>query len=284
MRCYVCDVETPPMHRYCDRCRTFFKTRRENTKRRNALREAYDRTCDGFRCYWSGVVLDDRDSIGPFHPCFDHLTPDRTSELVMSSELFNRLKMELTPDEFKRVTQELASHHRGKPFAKDCIAFENWRRKAHVPSGRGGRHGKVTNVEVEACVICGHPPSHWSYYCPRCSRLIEGEHISYRQRVNAMKAAWSPAKDGFICQFTGVVLDDSDPSSPWYLSFDHGIPGDKESIIVAAFWLNEMKSSLKRDDFWAVVLEYDRYLREGGEFDRDVAGFRYWRRTRRTSA
>jgi hypothetical protein len=32
---------------------------------------------------------------------------------------------------------------------------------------------------------------------------------------------------------------------------------------------------------WAVVLEYDRYLREGGEFDRDVAEFRWWRRTAR---
>jgi hypothetical protein len=29
-----------------------------------------------------------------------------------------------------------------------------------------------------------------------------------------------------------------------------------------------------------VVIEYDGYLREGGEFDGDVVGFRYWRRTR----
>jgi hypothetical protein len=32
---------------------------------------------------------------------------------------------------------------------------------------------------------------------------------------------------------------------------------------------------------WAVVGEYDRYLREGEEFDRDIVGFEYWRRTAR---
>ena len=30
-----------------------------------------------------------------------------------------------------------------------------------------------------------------------------------------------------------------------------------------------------------MVVEYDRYLREGGEFDKDVVGFDYWRRARR---
>jgi len=29
-----------------------------------------------------------------------------------------------------------------------------------------------------------------------------------------------------------------------------------------------------------VVGEYERYLREGGEFDREVVGFEYWRRAR----
>jgi len=34
-------------------------------------------------------------------------------------------------------------------------------------------------------------------------------------------------------------------------------------------------------DIWAVILEYDRYSREGGEFDRDVVDFKYWRLARR---
>jgi len=38
---------------------------------------------------------------------------------------------------------------------------------------------------------------------------------------------------------------------------------------------------LSGEEFWKVVGEMDRYLREGGEFDRDVVGFRYWRRGKR---
>ena len=41
-----------------------------------------------------------------------------------------------------------------------------------------------------------------------------------------------------------------------------------------------MKTALPEDEFWAVVTEYNRYLREGGEFDSDVVEFGYWRRAR----
>ena len=42
-----------------------------------------------------------------------------------------------------------------------------------------------------------------------------------------------------------------------------------------------MEAALPEDGSGAVVLEYDRYLREGGEFDREVVEFRYWRKARR---
>jgi len=84
-----------------------------------------------------------------------------------------------------------------------------------------------------------------------------------------------------VCRYTGVRLDDDEPESPWYLSFDHGVPGDVETLVVAAWWVNAMKNALSGEGCWKVVEEYDRYLREGGEFDRDVVGFRYWRRGKR---
>ena len=76
-------------------------------------------------------------------------------------------------------------------------------------------------------------------------------------------------------------LDDSDPGSPWYFNIDHRTPKDEYDLVVAARWINMMKSALSEAEFWSVVLEYDRYLREGGEFDRDIAEFRWWRRTAR---
>ena len=38
-----------------------------------------------------------------------------------------------------------------------------------------------------------------------------------------------------------------------------------------------MKTALSDSEFWAVVMEYDRYMREGGEFDRHVVDFEYWK-------
>jgi hypothetical protein len=99
-----------------------------------------------------------------------------------------------------------------------------------------------------------------------------------------MKQAWDPKVGAFICQYTGVPIEDGDASSPWYLSFDHATPGDPESIVACAAWVNSMKSALTREEFWKVVVEYDRYLREGGEFDRDVVEFDYWRKARRATA
>ncbi len=65
--------------------------------------------------------------------------------------------------------------------------------------------------------------------------------------------------------------------SPWFITFDHRLPGDRETIVVAAWWVNAMKTALSEEEFWKVVLEYDRYLRGGGEFDRDVVDYDYWR-------
>ena len=41
-----------------------------------------------------------------------------------------------------------------------------------------------------------------------------------------------------------------------------------------------MKSAMSEEEFGKVVVEFDRYLREGGEFDRKVVEFEHWRRAR----
>jgi len=67
---------------------------------------------------------------------------------------------------------------------------------------------------------------------------------------------------------------------PWSLNFDHRIPGDWREFVVTAWWVNLMKTDLSVEEFWKVVGELDWYLREGGEFDKGVVEFRYWRRAR----
>ena len=282
MRCYVCGKETHPRQRYCDRCRIFVTDTKEQMKRRAALREAYDQDHDGFRCHWSGILLDEIDRDGPFSLCFDHLVPVRTSKLVVSSALFNLMKCELTDEEFLLAIKELADHLRGQEFDKNLIKFTHWNVKAPSPTGPGRRPGNkgLGKVNVPECIICGRPPLHWSYYCSRCRPFVVMHPHAKRLHARAMREAWSKEQDGFCCHYTGVRLNERDTRSPWFLSFDHGIPGDDQTLVVAAFWVNAMKTALSEAEFWAVVLEYDRYLREGGEFDRDVAEFRYWKRTR----
>ena len=60
----------------------------------------------------------------------------------------------------------------------------------------------------------------------------------------------------------------------------HARPTNAGTLVVAAWRVNAMKTALSKTEFRKVVVEYDRYLREGGEFDKEVVEFRYWRRAR----
>ncbi len=279
MECCVCEKETPPRRIYCDRCRTLVGNN-DRTKRRPALRRAYDREVDAFRCHWSSVPMNERGRSDPFHLCFDHLVPVKTSELVVSSQLFNRMKDQLAPEELPLAFRELAAHRAGRPFDRDLIEFKYWSRRGAPPERPGGppHRGALKLVKVEKCVVCGREPVKWSYYCPRCRRIVFTHTRAQRHYIRAMKDAWSEEEDGFLCHYTGVRVDGDDPGSPWYLSFDHGVPGDEGTLVIAAWWVNAMKNALSEEEFWKVVGEYDRYLREGGTFDRDVVGFSYWRK------
>ncbi len=62
----------------------------------------------------------------------------------------------------------------------------------------------------------------------------------------------------------------------WAFCIYHMVPRGRE-FVVAAWLVNYMKSDLTVDELWAVIGELDRCWREGGEFDRGIAGFRYWR-------
>ena len=58
-----------------------------------------------------------------------------------------------------------------------------------------------------------------------------------------------------------------------------GAPGPSTTgtRVVAAWWVSAMKTGLSDVEFRKVVGEYERYLREGGEFDKKVVECRYWR-------
>jgi hypothetical protein len=281
--CVICSRPTvSPYIPYCTRCRDFFAPNREQMKRREALKTAYDRENDGFRCHLSGVLLEERDINDPYHLFFDHLIPVKASKLVACASVFNSMKNQLGPDEFRLAVHELAAHRAGKPFDRGRIEFRYWRLKAPAP--RAAPPGAIGNVNVPECVVCGGPPKKWSYYCKRCLRFVWMHRGDQRIRAKALREAWDPRGGHFVCHYTGAWVSEDDPSNPWFLTFDHRVPGDRGSTVVAAWWVNAMKTALSEEEFWKVVGELDRCWREGGEFERDICEFRFWRRKPRKLA
>jgi len=240
--CFVCS--RPSTRRYCDRCSRLLGIRHDSTKRRAALREAYDRDLDAFRCHWSRVPLDERDPRDPFHISFDHFYPVRSSRLVVSSELLNSMKFELGPEEFPPVVRELAAHRAGAPFRRDVVKFEWWGRRAPAwPRPRGGLS------LAGGCAVCGEARSARSRYCPRCYGLIGARHRDYVARARALGEAWSPGERRFLCHFTGVGLEEEDSGSPWLITFGRRVPGDDGTMVAAAWWVNRMKEGLSEEEF-----------------------------------
>jgi hypothetical protein len=272
--CLVCS--RPSTRSYCDRCSRLLGIRHDSTKRRLALREAYDRDLDAFRCHWSRVPLDERDPRDPFHISFDHFYPVRSSRLVASSELLNSMKFELGPEEFPAAVRELAAHHGGRPFDRDAVKFEWWGRRAPAwPRPRGGL--SLTG----GCAVCGDARLARSRHCPRCYGIIGARHHDYVARARALGEAWSPGERRFLCHFTGVGLEEEDNGSPWLITFGRRVPGDDGTMVAAAWWVNRMKEGLSEEEFWSVVGELDECWREGREFERGVCEFKYWRRRAR---
>jgi hypothetical protein len=186
------------------------------------------------------------------------------------------MKGKLGPLEFPLAVGELVAHFDGRPFDRDLIRFEYWEDWPPLPPGPSG--AGLTKEVVEGCVICGSPPLRWSYYCERCQNFLHGQKRDNLYHVRAMKRSWDPDVDGFLCSYTGVRVDDGCRWSPWYLNFDHTTPGDRRTIVVAAAWVNRMKTALSQEEFRKVVREFHLHLRDGKGFDPHVVEFRYWKR------
>jgi hypothetical protein len=70
-------------------------------------------------------------------------------------------------------------------------------------------------------------------------------------RERALREAW----DGkvFRCYYTNWPLNVDNPSSPYYLTWEHRTPRDENDIVVAAALINDMKSDLTDEEFRSIV-------------------------------
>jgi hypothetical protein len=63
---------------------------------------------------------------------------------------------------------------------------------------------------------------------------------------------WDPDL-GFTCAYTGVKLDLVDRGSPLYAEWEHAIPGDDSSVVLATALVNRMKCYLTAEEFRGMV-------------------------------
>ena len=122
------------------------------------------------------------------------------------------------------------------------------------------------------CIVCRNPAALRCLYCPRCRKFgrLAADDQSLLAIREALIRAWNAQQNGFICHYTGIKLEELDFQSPWYLTFDHRIPDKSGDLVVAALWVNRMKTYLTEEEFRAVVRELANHIRSGSRFNKAV--------------
>jgi len=79
-----------------------------------------------------------------------------------------------------------------------------------------------------------------------------------------IQAVWDYIrKYGYVCYYTGIELDMSDPKSAWYGVLDHWIPGDNRKVLLTSALFNEMKSDLTEAEFWYYIGQFYHFKKNG---------------------
>ncbi len=213
----------------------------------------------GKRCYYTGMLLDTRNSKSPWYVVFDHWIPGDGRKVVLTSSLINEMKSDLSEDEFWDLIDQLVKYKKyGIPIRKRKLRY--WRRP-YVPKflPENLKPGEL----IKKCCICGKPVRFKrSRYCVQCGHIrdrLQGESLG----PVANRGIWDYVrKYRYHCFYTNVPLDMDDYNSPWYLSFDHRTPGNKREVVLTCVLFNEMKTDLTEEEFWYYVNQLDNYKKK----------------------
>jgi hypothetical protein len=279
-KCIVCIQAPIPRSIYCLRCQNIVtSTDHEKLPRRNAAIAAYIPSEDLFHCALFHVPLDLKDPYNPLYRNFVEIFPGRPKDQLMVSALGSMVKSDLTLEEILIVVPALADHHlKGTIFPHDIIPFAAWNREIPAkprPIAPFTPHFKAT---AYTCEVCIRPRDAGAHYCPRCRKLIVmGHRWPKLDKRAGLKEYYDPVLDGFLCAYTSVLLEEVDFHDPYFLVYDHIIPGQKK-LVPAAFWVNDSKGWLTADQFLKVIGEFTNHIRTGETFDTGVLTRAEWKR------
>jgi len=101
--CDICDSPIHPLATFCKRCKKIIdridiRKKPDKKARIDALKRAWDGK--SFRCYYSGIELDENNHRNPRYLTFDHRIPRKEDDLVVASACINDMKSDMTEEEF----------------------------------------------------------------------------------------------------------------------------------------------------------------------------------------
>jgi len=250
-KCRGCGKKIPLWHvKYCLNCAKLLVRLRNNdisAKYRKAV-WAYLRKY-GFRCYYTGMLLEIDDNTSPWYLVFGRRVPGDDSTIIITSALLNEMKSQLTEKQFWFYVLALDNYRR-KHLEVKKIPLVNWR--------------LYPSIDNNVCTGCGRAMAlKGREFCASCARL-EYRMEKARFPREAIQGVWDYLhKYGFVCYYTGMPLDLDDPKSPWYLVFDHWMPRDPRKIVITSTLVNVMKSDLTEEEFWYFIRQFANYRRYG---------------------
>jgi hypothetical protein len=115
-KCIICDdVLRNYLAKYCRRCanimaRVGTRGKAETAAQVAALRKAWDKEDECFRCYYSGIRLNDDNPRDPRYVTFDLTALEKGADLVVTAALIHEMKGNLSEEEFKEIVRQLAKH------------------------------------------------------------------------------------------------------------------------------------------------------------------------------
>ena len=132
---------------------------------------------------------------------------------------------------------------------------------------------------IKKCCMCGEKPvfSPKSKYCRTCSHFcarMSDERVS--PKVRQYLCRYVRKRRGYYCFYTGMELNVFTKSDPYFLEFDHLVPGDPSKIVITSAWFNELKGDLTFNELKGSVIQLNNYWLKGIKIKKKK--FRYWYR------
>ena len=136
--CKGCDRESVPGSYLCNRCRRLrdrIQTRKDafgrgrkvdKEARRKALFSQWDPAIGAFRCYYTGIALTDNFGSRRY-ATWEHRDVGDESSVVLVADLVNKMKSDMTEDEFGAMIRALCRHFDGQPFDESAFPSDVWR-------------------------------------------------------------------------------------------------------------------------------------------------------------